>query len=107
MKPSVETVIENIVLSREICNHGGRLQGSHLVQSLLDLFLGLGICAGHIASDGGWWIDDVGGRMGCVEVVFSSNWPAPTCRWERKRNLQGAGTSKLIPFFFFVLFTSC
>jgi hypothetical protein len=21
--------------------------------------------------------------MFCVEVVFSLNWPAPTCRWER------------------------
>ena len=60
MKPSVEMVVGNIAFSREIRDHGGRPQGSHLVQSLLDPSPGLGIRVGHIASDGGWWIDDVG-----------------------------------------------
>jgi hypothetical protein len=72
MEPSVETVVGNIVLSREICNHGSIFQGSHLVQSLLDPFLGLRICVGHIASD-----DGCGSMMwagGWVQNIFALRW---------------------------------
>jgi hypothetical protein len=37
INPSAEALIRSIVFSREICNHGG----SHLVYSMLDLFLNL------------------------------------------------------------------
>jgi hypothetical protein len=53
MKHSVKTVIGNIVLSREICNHGGGSQGSHFVYNLLDPFPDLRICVRRVVCDGG------------------------------------------------------
>jgi hypothetical protein len=53
MKPCVKTLTGNIVLSGEICNHGGGFESSHLVYSLLDPLLDLGICVGYVAYDGG------------------------------------------------------
>jgi len=44
MKLSVTTGIGNIVLSREICNYGGRIRGLAFVYSPPDLR----ICVGHM-----------------------------------------------------------